>query len=62
MRRALGAWTEERLRVASGPEERRRKAVDWIIQPRGEDDMSETYQGWARGHEQRGWERGRAVG
>jgi len=61
VRRALATWTEERLRVARGPEERRRQAVQWIIQPRGEDDM-ETYEDWARGHEQRGWERGRAEG
>ena len=61
VRRALATWTKERLRVASGPEEHRRQAVDWIIQPRGEDDM-ETYEDWARGHEQRGWERGRAEG
>ena len=53
VRRALAAWADERLRVASGPDERRRKAVDWITQPRGEDDM-ETYEDWARGHEERG--------
>ncbi len=61
VRSALAMWTEERLRVASGPAERRRQAVEWIIEPRGEGDM-ETYEDWARGHEQRGWERGRAEG
>jgi len=61
VRGALATWTEERLRFASGPAGRRRQAVDWIIQPGGEDDM-ETYEDWAQGHEQRGWERGRAEG
>ena len=58
LRKALAVWTGERLRAARGPEERRRQAVRWIIQPGGEDDMSETYDDWARGHEQRGWKRG----
>lgn len=58
VRRALGVWADERLRVARGPEERRRQAVQWIIQPRRQDDMSETYDDWARGHEERGMERG----
>ena len=57
VRGALATWMEERLRFASGPADRRRQAVDWIIQPGGEDDM-ETYEDWARGHEQRGLERG----
>ena len=60
VRRALSVWVDERLRVARGPEERRRQAVQWIIQPKEQDDMSETYDDWARGHEERGRERGRA--
>ena len=62
VRRALSVWVDERLRVARGPEERRRQAVQWIIQPKEQDHMSETYDDWARGHEERGRERGRAEG
>ena len=38
VRRALSVWGDERLRVARGPEERRRQAVQWIIQPKEQDD------------------------
>jgi len=58
-RRAFADWTDERMRAAGVPAERRRVVVQGIIQPEEEAEMGQTYYDeWVEGHERRGMAKG----
>ena len=59
MRRAFAAWTDERMRAAGVPAERRRVIVQVIIQPGEASEIGQTYyEKWVEGHERRGMKKG----
>ena len=58
-RRAFADWTDERMRAAGVPAERRRVIVQQIVQPEEASEMGQTYyEKWVEGHERRGMAKG----
>ena len=58
-REAFAQWTDERMRAAGVPAERRMVIVQGIIQPEEALEMGQTYyEEWVEGHERRGMARG----
>ncbi len=63
LREAFAKWTDERMRSAGVPAERRVVIVQGIIQPEEALEMGQTYyEEWVEGHERRGMARGVARG
>ena len=58
-REAFARWTDERMRSAGVPAERREVIVEGIIQPGEALEMGQTYyEEWVEGHERRGMAKG----
>jgi len=58
-RRSFARWTDERMRAAGVPAERREVIVEGIIQPEEAVEMGQTYyEEWVEGHERRGVKQG----
>ena len=57
-RRAFAAWTDERMRAAGVPAERRRVVEQRIIQPEEAPEMEQTYEQWVEEQERRGVAKG----
>ena len=57
-RRAFAKWTDERMRAAGVPTERRRVVEQQIIQPEEVPEMEQTYEQWVEEQQRKGVARG----